>query len=676
MSYQVLARKYRPRTFDELVGQEHVSRALTHALDQDRLHHAYLFTGTRGVGKTTIARILSRCLNCEEGVSSQPCGVCSTCREIGEGRFVDLIEVDAASRTKVEDTRELLENVQYAPTRGRYKVYLIDEVHMLSAHSFNALLKTLEEPPPHVKFLLATTDPQKMPVTILSRCLQFSLKALPAEQIAGHLKTLLEREMIRFEEPALLALGRAAQGSMRDALSLTDQAIAFGGEQLSEQAVSTMLGTVDRGHVRTLLNALAGGEAAAVLRALASIAEHAPDELALLDEVVAALHELAVIQALGGDGADADMVELAGRFQAEQIQLYYDVALRGRRDVQEAPDARAALEMSLLRMVLFSPRGVLPGGEARGPAKKPEPASAAGTTGGAPSTLNAPAPETAPEPAPQAPRPTGTPGDLRALLGDDRSTRRKPAPAEPPADAGEAPREPAPARPATDSPANAPVPSSAAGQDTPPWNEEPPPWDEAPPAMADSAPAVARTQAPAQTQAPAPAPAKTQAQPPAPAAEARTEPAADCAPEPPPQETPLPLAEPESDQDVGSWWAALVERLPLDGTVRNLARNAVLAQRQDDQWTLRLATGHQVLVSQERTQELAGALSDYFQRRIRLNLEFEADAGDTPEALEQARRAERLAQARQALLDDQTVRTLIDQFNARLDENSIRPRET
>ena len=209
MSYQVLARKYRPRTFDELVGQEHVSRALTHALDQDRLHHAYLFTGTRGVGKTTIARILSRCLNCEEGVSSRPCGVCPTCEEIGEGRFVDLIEVDAASRTKVEDTRELLENVQYAPTRGRYKVYLIDEVHMLSAHSFNALLKTLEEPPPHVKFLLATTDPQRLPVTVLSRCLQFSLKALPAEQIAGHLKALLEREMIRFEEPALLALGRA-----------------------------------------------------------------------------------------------------------------------------------------------------------------------------------------------------------------------------------------------------------------------------------------------------------------------------------------------------------------------------------------------------------------------------------------------------------------------------------
>ncbi|EKF72786.1 DNA polymerase III subunits gamma and tau, partial [Alcanivorax hongdengensis A-11-3] len=371
MSYQVLARKYRPRTFDELVGQEHVSRALMHALDQDRLHHAYLFTGTRGVGKTTIARILSRCLNCEQGVSARPCGVCPTCVEIGEGRFVDLIEVDAASRTKVEDTRELLDNVQYAPTRGRYKVYLIDEVHMLSAHSFNALLKTLEEPPPHVKFLLATTDPQKLPVTILSRCLQFSLKALPAEQIASHLKALLDREMIRYEEPALLSLGRAADGSMRDALSLTDQAIAFGSEQLSSEAVNAMLGTVDRNHVLALLVALAEGEPAGVLKALAGISEHCPDELGLLDELISQLHQLAVCQAVPGS-ADQTLSQLAAALTAEQVQLFYDVALRGRRDIQDAPDSRAALEMILLRMVLFSPRGVLQGGEAPGAAKKPE----------------------------------------------------------------------------------------------------------------------------------------------------------------------------------------------------------------------------------------------------------------------------------------------------------------
>ena len=257
MSYQVLARKWRPRNFREMVGQEHVLQALVNALDHDRLHHAYLFTGTRGVGKTTIARILAKCLNCETGVSSQPCGECSSCLEIAEGRSVDLIEVDAASRTKVEDTRELLENVQYAPTRARYKVYLIDEVHMLSGHSFNALLKTLEEPPPHVKFLLATTDPQKLPVTILSRCLQFNLKNMPPEQIVGHLSNVLGQEMISFDEPSLWLLARAAAGSMRDALSLTDQAISFGSGKLGEADVRSMLGTVDLSFVYELLEALA-----------------------------------------------------------------------------------------------------------------------------------------------------------------------------------------------------------------------------------------------------------------------------------------------------------------------------------------------------------------------------------------------------------------------------------
>ncbi|MDF1629661.1 MAG: DNA polymerase III subunit gamma/tau [Alcanivoracaceae bacterium] len=370
MSYQVLARKYRPRTFHELVGQEHVSRALINALDHDRLHHAYLFTGTRGVGKTTIARILSRCLNCEQGVSSQPCGVCDTCVEINEGRFVDLIEVDAASRTKVEDTRELLDNVQYAPTRGRYKVYLIDEVHMLSAHSFNALLKTLEEPPPHVKFLLATTDPQKLPVTILSRCLQFNLKALAADRIATHLQDLLQREMIGFEEPALALIGQAARGSMRDALSLTDQAIAFSGNPLTETAVRSMLGSVDRAHVLALLESLAEGGADQVLAALDQVAEQAPDELALLDELISGLHALAVSQAVPGRQVDERITALASRFTAEQVQLAYDIALRGRRDLADAPNPRAGLEMVLLRMVLFRPDGVVPAGGGGG-TKKP-----------------------------------------------------------------------------------------------------------------------------------------------------------------------------------------------------------------------------------------------------------------------------------------------------------------
>lgn len=376
MSYQVLARKYRPRTFHELVGQEHVSKALIHALDQDRLHHAYLFTGTRGVGKTTIARILSRCLNCEQGVSSQPCGECDSCTEINEGRFVDLIEVDAASRTKVEDTRELLDNVQYAPTRGRYKVYLIDEVHMLSAHSFNALLKTLEEPPPHVKFLLATTDPQKLPVTVLSRCLQFNLKALPVDRIAGHLQTVLDKEMIRYEAPALQLLGQAARGSMRDALSLTDQAISFGGEQLDESSVRSMLGTVDREYVLRLLEALVSGDAETVLGALDEVAEQSPDELSLLDELIAMLHSIAVCQAVPTRKADDVLTALAAKFQAEQVQLYYDIALRGRRDLGDAPDPRMGLDMLMLRMVLFRPDGVLPAGGANSVKKPVRPASA------------------------------------------------------------------------------------------------------------------------------------------------------------------------------------------------------------------------------------------------------------------------------------------------------------
>ena len=296
MSYQVLARKWRPRFFDEMVGQEHVLRALINALNEERLHHAYLFTGTRGVGKTTIARILAKCLNCEQGVSARPCGECSACREISEGRFVDLIEVDAASRTKVEDTRELLDNVQYAPTRGRFKVYLIDEVHMLSTHSFNALLKTLEEPPAHVKFLLATTDPQKLPVTVLSRCLQFSLKNMTPERIVGYLHKVLEAEKIGFEDGALWQLGRAAQGSMRDALSLTDQAIAYGEGQVGEAQVNAMLGTMDRGRLFKLAEVMAEAEPQAVMAEVAAMAEHGPDYDEVLQGLLGIWHRAALSQ--------------------------------------------------------------------------------------------------------------------------------------------------------------------------------------------------------------------------------------------------------------------------------------------------------------------------------------------------------------------------------------------
>ncbi len=356
MSYQVLARKWRPRTFSELVGQEHVLRALTNALDSDRLHHAYLFTGTRGVGKTTLGRILAKSLNCEQGVSSTPCGECTACREIDEGRFVDLLEVDAASRTKVEDTRELLEHVQYTPTRGRYKVYLIDEVHMLSAHSFNALLKTLEEPPPHAKFILATTDPQKLPVTILSRCLQFNLKCLSPEQIAQHLGEVLAAEGIEAEAMALKRLARAASGSMRDALSLLDQAIAFGGGKVLDADTRLMLGDLERRDVAGLLRALAADDGEALLAKIDELAAQGLDFNQVLAELIALLHAIAVAQVVpdwGGD--DAEVAELAGQLAAEDVQLYYQIGLLGRRDLPMAPDPRTGFEMVMLRMLAFRP---------------------------------------------------------------------------------------------------------------------------------------------------------------------------------------------------------------------------------------------------------------------------------------------------------------------------------
>jgi DNA polymerase-3 subunit gamma/tau len=393
MSYQVLARKWRPRDFTELVGQEHVQRALINALDNDRLHHAYLFTGTRGVGKTTIARILAKSLNCEVGVTSTPCGKCSACEEINAGRFIDLLEVDAASRTKVEDTRELLENVQYAPTRGRYKVYLIDEVHMLSGHSFNALLKTLEEPPPHVKFLLATTDPQKLPVTILSRCLQFNLKRLPLEQIRDHLIAILASEGISAEAAAVGEISRAADGSMRDALSLLDQAIAHGGGSLAADGVRAMLGTIDRTRVVALLRALAAGDAAALLAEAAALAELSPDYGGVLNELNSALTRIALAQAVPGVLGDeveerTALAELARTMGPEDVQLCYQIGLAGRRDLPLAPEPRGGFEMILLRMLAFRPAGV-----------GTQPVSAAAASSG--TTPATAASRTAPPPRPQ-----------------------------------------------------------------------------------------------------------------------------------------------------------------------------------------------------------------------------------------------------------------------------------
>ncbi len=363
MSYLALARHWRPRHFAAMVGQEACLRALTNALDTGRLHHAYLFTGTRGVGKTTLARILAKCLNCEIGISSKPCGACSACQSIDEGRFVDLLEVDAASRTKVEDTRELLDNVQYLPTRGRFKIYLIDEVHMLSGHSFNALLKTLEEPPPHVKFLLATTDPQKLPLTILSRCLQFHLRRVPFDQIVTHLKMIVCHENAQFEEEALRILARAADGSLRDALSLLDQALAYGNGHLETNIVREMLGLSRPQQLLVLLKAVMMGNSTQVLSEIKALAEHAPDFSAVLTELLTLIHNIAIAQqvpeALDDSVEERETIlELAKEISPEEIQLVYQIGLTGQKDLPFAPQPKLGFEMVLLRMVAFRPVGV------------------------------------------------------------------------------------------------------------------------------------------------------------------------------------------------------------------------------------------------------------------------------------------------------------------------------
>lgn len=404
MSYQVLARKWRPRSFKDLVGQGHVLKVLINALDSGRLHHAYLFTGTRGVGKTTLARILAKCLNCEAGVSSTPCGECGACVGIDEGRFVDLIEVDAASRAKVDETRELMDNVQYSPTAGRHKVYLIDEVHMFSKHSFNALLKTLEEPPPHVKFLLATTEPKRIPITILSRCLQFNLKHLTVEEIEGQLQTIMEAENAPAEGASAALLAAAADGSMRDALSLLDQAISYGNGRLEEAQVRDMLGAIDSNELNGLLDDIIRQDAGGLFARINKVAELAPDYDALLAELLSILHDAAVAHALpkAPELAGETAAGFASRLKKEDVQLYYQIALNGRRDLYMAPDPKMGFEMTLLRMLAFRPLQdaaslASSAGAASGGEKVPQRAEATppATSSAPPSAPVAPAPSVA-----------------------------------------------------------------------------------------------------------------------------------------------------------------------------------------------------------------------------------------------------------------------------------------
>ncbi|HEY4146198.1 DNA polymerase III subunit gamma/tau [Pinirhizobacter sp.] len=441
MSYQVLARKWRPRKFAELVGQEHVVRALTNALESGRMHHAYLFTGTRGVGKTTIARIFAKSLNCERGESSDPCGECAVCTAVDAGRFVDLLEIDAASNTGVDDVREVIENAQYAPSRGRFKVYLIDEVHMLSKPAFNALLKTLEEPPPHVKFLLATTDPQKLPVTVLSRCLKFNLKRMLPDQVSGQILHILGAEGIAFESEAVDEIARAADGSMRDGLSLLDQAIAYGAGSLKAADVRAMLGSVDRGQVLGVLEALASNDGPALMAECDRIASFSPDFAGVLDDIAGLLHRLQLAQLVAGHGLDdAAEAALAERLSAQDVQLYYQIATTGRRDLNLAPDARTGFEMTLLRMLAFTPAE----GETA-PAPRRAPAMPTGNAVGGDSGTS--------RVNPAASAPVSSPG---------ASTR----PSQIPAASREAPPD---VSPRTSAPA-VPAPSLAASGDIPDWH--------------------------------------------------------------------------------------------------------------------------------------------------------------------------------------------------------------
>ncbi|HSH27147.1 MAG TPA: DNA polymerase III subunit gamma/tau [Wenzhouxiangella sp.] len=553
MSYQVLARKWRPRDFSELVGQSHVVKVLGNGLAEGRVHHAFLFTGTRGVGKTTIARILAKSLNCEQGITPTPCGECANCVAIDEGRFVDLLEIDAASRTKVDDTREILDNVQYAPTRGRFKVYLIDEVHMLSRHSFNALLKTLEEPPDHVKFVLATTDPQQIPVTILSRCLQFNLRRLTTEEIGGQIRRILEAEGIGAEDAAVELLARAADGSMRDGLSLLDQALAGSGKLL-EADVRDMLGSVEQRHVHAILEGLAGHDAAAAIAAVGEVFAQARGMEQLLADLAEALHRIALIQQLRDyrDDSRADweeLVELADRLDAEDVQLWYQIAVTGRRDLPLAPSQRSGCEMTILRMFAFQPEDM-----------------AAGANGGG---------NAATAPAAPGTRPAGSPSPAQAGTGS-RAT------------------------------------AAAMGQ---------------------------RAQV---------------------------------------AEAPRPAAQPGPDQSLSpDTWPRVLEELPLTDSFRTVAGMLLVDSFNRPKVEFTAARDDMVLISERFRRALEQAMTEWAGEPLRISIQ-PVDDKDllTPAVLEEQQIARTQAQAEEAIDSDPFVQRLVEQFDAEVVRESIRPINT
>ncbi|PCJ37583.1 MAG: DNA polymerase III subunit gamma/tau [Cellvibrionales bacterium] len=683
MSYQVLARKWRPRTFAEMAGQEHVLQALINALDNDRLHHAYLFTGTRGVGKTTIARILAKCLNCEEGVSSVPCGKCSACTEIADGRFIDLIEVDAASRTKVEDTRELLDNVQYMPSHGRFKVYLIDEVHMLSTHSFNALLKTLEEPPAHVKFLLATTDPQKLPVTILSRCLQFNLKNLSPERIVEHLSFVLGEEKVPFEEAALWALARAADGSMRDALSLTDQAIAHGGGKLSETELSTMLGSIDRSWIIAICQALAERDSSQVLAQVALLAEHAPDFGAALSEMLSVWHRVAIAQvvpeAADNSLGDQQMItSLATSLGREEVQLYYQICLLGKRDLALAADPRSGFEMVMLRLLAFQPAPEM--------AMKPLPVPAveAPATPPVAPTLQAAAPQAA---APQRMAPVMT-ADT-ALAQEVVEPVKKPEALDAVADTTPA----APAFKPLAAVASEPEikvetkteaePQPALAPDVAPRNEAPafkppvaPEQSENPAPVAAPSPVASIQAEPIQaaTTIVAPATATNSA---LQTLSTRPQSIEIAAAAPKVVDKAQPTSLPASDYPLSSLdnerWLVLCNALPISGLLATVAANSVVEENDGQRLLFRLEKGHDAVYDPAYQQRLADALGEHFQQSLKVEIVIGQVTVETPYLYRLRKRAERQALAVQTLRDDPVAKALEQRFGASLNEATVVP---
>jgi DNA polymerase-3 subunit gamma/tau len=707
MTYLVLARKWRPRSFDTLVGQDHVVRALTHALDTQRLHHAWLFTGTRGVGKTTLSRILAKSLNCETGITSKPCGVCRACTEIDSGRFVDYLELDAASNRGVEEMTQLLEQAVYAPGAGRFKVYMIDEVHMLTGHAFNAMLKTLEEPPPHVKFILATTDPQKIPVTVLSRCLQFNLKQMPADSIVGHLQAVLGQESVGFEVPALRLIGQAAAGSMRDALSLTDQAIAYSAGNLTEDAVRGMLGTIDQRHLVRLLDALSTGDAKGVLAVADELAIRGLSYAGALADLAVLLSRVAIEQRVGGvtpaeDPLAGDIARLAQALHPDAVQLFYSVAVHSRSELTLAPDEYAGFIMACLRMLALNgeagPQTALEAPAA--PARQTADAAAAS----APVTAAAPASAPVP-PAAIVPAVAATPAAPAAAAPVPASAVQAPAPAEAPAAPVITPEQaPVPdVVPAASEP-DAAAPQTAQGDSVPPWEDlptAPPAAPEADAGKAGGTAALAVT--PATAAAIAPAPQADDADGP-PAwvdeeipfeAEGGYSPDSGFTSDPdddgfetlasspsaaPPPTAPARREGPPSARKrqsrarmadmTSDTWPELAARLPVTGLAAELARQSEWAGVQGDAIVLRVAV--KTLAESESRVRLQTVLCEHFGQGIRLDVEVGATGEATAHAVAQAERAARQQAAEDAVAVDPFVQALVADFGGQVVPGSIR----